>query len=185
MSNCGVCGREVYRRPCNHEIPSASPRERVSTLGFFIGPHIRREYWCSSQEAESREISISCKNLFLNRCKVNMFKLNWVFLVSVGVTVFSFLNREEFGSMPYIAFLSKWVFWSFNRGDQVFVLKSGDSQRNPDCWEACPIVNKGPKIASILDLLTHKKLAIDFWISFHQLLNNIYSRILVILYTTQ
>ena len=24
----------------------------------------------------SREISISCKNLFLNRCKINMFKLN-------------------------------------------------------------------------------------------------------------
>ena len=43
---------------------------------FFIGPHIRREYWCSSQEAESREISISCKNLFLNRCKINMFLLN-------------------------------------------------------------------------------------------------------------
>ena len=46
----------------------------VSTLGFFIGPHIRHEYWCSSQEAESREISKSCKNLFLNRCKINMFK---------------------------------------------------------------------------------------------------------------
>ena len=50
-------------------------REWVSTLGFFIGPHIRREYWCSSQEAELREISISCKNLFLNRCKINVFKL--------------------------------------------------------------------------------------------------------------
>ena len=51
-------------------------RERVSTLVFFlIGPHNRRKYWCSSQEAESREISISCKNLFLNRCKINLFKL--------------------------------------------------------------------------------------------------------------
>ena len=29
----------------------------------------------SSQEAESREISISCWNLFLNHCKINMFKL--------------------------------------------------------------------------------------------------------------
>ena len=43
---------------------------------FFIGPHIWREYWCSSQEAESREISISCKDLFLNRCKINMFELD-------------------------------------------------------------------------------------------------------------
>ena len=49
--------------------------ERVSTLGFLTGPHIRREYSCSSQEAELREISRSSKNLFLNRCKINMFKL--------------------------------------------------------------------------------------------------------------
>ena len=55
--------------------PEFESRELVSTLGFFIGPHIRLEYWCSSQEAESREISISCWNLFLKRCKINMFKL--------------------------------------------------------------------------------------------------------------
>ena len=72
---CGVRGLEVERRPCNHEVPSSSPGSGSQSLGFFIGPHIRREY-CSSQEAESREISISCKNLFLNRCKINMFKLN-------------------------------------------------------------------------------------------------------------
>ena len=73
---CGVRGREVERRPCNHEVPSSSPGRGSQLWDFFIGPHIRREYWCSSQEAESREISISCKNLFLNRCKINMFKLN-------------------------------------------------------------------------------------------------------------
>ena len=32
-------------------------------FGIFIGPHILQEYWCSFQEAESREIS---NNLFLN-----------------------------------------------------------------------------------------------------------------------
>ena len=42
---------------------------------FFIGPHIWREYWRSCQEAEPREICISSKNLFLNLCKINIFKL--------------------------------------------------------------------------------------------------------------
>ena len=65
--------------------PEFESRERVSTLGFFIGPHIRREYWCSSQEAGSREISISCKNFFLNRCKINMFKLNAFSLVKAKI----------------------------------------------------------------------------------------------------
>ena len=64
--------------------PEFESRERVSTSGFFIGPHIRREYWCSSQEAESREISINCKNLFLNRCKINMIKLNNVHEVCIN-----------------------------------------------------------------------------------------------------
>ena len=64
--------------------PKFESRERVSILGFFIGPHIWREYWCSSQEAESREISISCKNLFLNRCKINMFKLKKKNIVGKG-----------------------------------------------------------------------------------------------------
>ena len=71
----GVRGREVERRPCNLEVPSSIPGSGCQLWDFFIGPHIRREYWCSSQEAESREISISCKNLFLNRCKINMFKV--------------------------------------------------------------------------------------------------------------
>ena len=48
-------------------------------LGIFIGPHIRPEYLCSSQEAESREISICCKNLFLVRCKIDMFKQKFQF----------------------------------------------------------------------------------------------------------
>ena len=62
----GVRGREVERRPRNLEVPSSIPGSGCQLWDFFIGPHIRREYWCSSQEAESREISISCKNLFLN-----------------------------------------------------------------------------------------------------------------------
>ena len=73
-----VRGREVECRPRNLEVPSSIPGSGCQLWDFFIGPHIRREYWCSSQEAESREISISCKNLFLNRCKINMFKLNTI-----------------------------------------------------------------------------------------------------------
>ena len=65
--------------------PEFESQELVSTLRFFSGPHIRHEYWCSSQEAESREISISCKNLFLNRCKINMFKLTSNFSFSHSV----------------------------------------------------------------------------------------------------
>ena len=44
-------------------------------FGIFSDPNDRREYWCSSKEAESIEISISFKNLFLNRCIINMCKL--------------------------------------------------------------------------------------------------------------
>ena len=63
----GICGHEVERRLRNHEVPSLIPKAGVN-LGIFNGPHIQRKYWCSSQEAESRESSISCKNLFLNQC---------------------------------------------------------------------------------------------------------------------
>ena len=75
---CGVRGREVERRPRNLEVLSSIPGSGFQLWDFLIGPHVRREYWCSSQEAESREISISCKNLFLNRCKINMFKLKLI-----------------------------------------------------------------------------------------------------------
>ena len=57
------------RRPRYHRVPSSD-----INFGIFIGPHIRREYWYSSLEAESREIRVSCKNLFLNRYEINMFK---------------------------------------------------------------------------------------------------------------
>ena len=71
--SCGVHSREVQRRPRNHEVPSL-----CVNFGIFIDPHIWREYWCSSQEAESIEIGISCKNLFLYQGKINMFKLNHI-----------------------------------------------------------------------------------------------------------
>ena len=51
---------------------------RIGHWAICCLPVIGPEYWCSSQEAEPREISISCKNLFLNRCKINMFKLKTV-----------------------------------------------------------------------------------------------------------
>ena len=75
LGSSGVRGREVECQPRNLEVPSSIPRSGCQLWDFFIGPHIQREYWCSSQEAESREISISYKNLFLNRCKINTFKL--------------------------------------------------------------------------------------------------------------
>ena len=71
-------GRASALQSCGPEFES---RERVSASEFLIGPHIRREYRCSSQEPESREISTSCKNLFLNLCRINIFnlKLNYTF----------------------------------------------------------------------------------------------------------
>ena len=71
----GVRGREVELWPHNLEVRSSIPGSGCQLQDFFIGPHIRREYWCSSQEAESREVSISCKNLFLNWYKISIFKL--------------------------------------------------------------------------------------------------------------
>ena len=66
LKSC-VPDREIEEQPYNRKV-------RVR----FPCPHIRHEYWCSSQEAESRDISISCMNLLLNRCKMNtcMFKLS-------------------------------------------------------------------------------------------------------------
>ena len=68
--------REVERWPRNHKVPSLIPWSGCQ-LRAFHWPNIRHEYWCGSQEAESREINISCKNLFLNRCgrSINIFKL--------------------------------------------------------------------------------------------------------------
>ena len=48
----GVCGPEVEGPPCNLEVPSSIPRSWCQLWDFFIGPHIQREYWFSSQEAE-------------------------------------------------------------------------------------------------------------------------------------
>ena len=103
-------------------------QERVSTLRFFIGPHIRRRYWYSSQEAESREISISCKNLFLNRCKINKLYrylhrtcvctnlhclVCWDFLKmqaywqrqKTAVNTWHCLNGSEVGQFRYITYM--------------------------------------------------------------------------------
>ena len=69
---CGVRVHEIEHRPCNPEVQSSIPRSRI-----FIGQQFCCEYWCSSQEAELREIGISCKNLIPIRCKIDtgMFKL--------------------------------------------------------------------------------------------------------------
>ena len=54
----GVSGHEVE---CHFD-------SRV--CGIFI--LLQRKSLCSAQEAELRETSISCKNLFLNQCQLNM-----------------------------------------------------------------------------------------------------------------
>ena len=50
---CGVRGREVERQPRNHEVPSSSPGRGSQLWDFSLARTFRREYWCSSQEAES------------------------------------------------------------------------------------------------------------------------------------
>ena len=49
--NCGVRGREVERRPCNHEVPSSSPGSGsqlrdfslAHTFGASTGSRIERD----------------------------------------------------------------------------------------------------------------------------------------------
>ena len=91
---CGVHGREVERRPRNLEVPSSIPESECQLWDFSIGQHIRHEYRCTSHEAELKEISISCKNLFLNRFKINMLKLNvrQIILLIVSETVLEINN---------------------------------------------------------------------------------------------
>ena len=73
-TECGVCGLEFECWPRNHSVLWES------ALGLIIGPHIQHKHWCSSQEAESREINICCTKLFLNQCKLNMLKVRkaWI-----------------------------------------------------------------------------------------------------------
>ena len=61
--SCGVHGREVELPPRNLEVPILIPGSGCQFWDFFIGTLIWRQYWCSSQKAESREISISCLEL--------------------------------------------------------------------------------------------------------------------------
>ena len=72
--NGAVHGHEIQRWPRNPRIPSSIPESRCQ-LGFSLAHtfSIQHENWCSSQEAELREIRISCKNLLLKQCKINMF----------------------------------------------------------------------------------------------------------------
>ena len=71
----GVHGREVECLPRNHKVPSSIPWS-MCQMKFSSAKTFGASTQCSSQEAEFREISGSCKNLFLNHCKINKFKLN-------------------------------------------------------------------------------------------------------------
>ena len=82
-----------------HEVPSSIPVSGGQLWNFFIGPHIRREYRCSFQEAESRKISISCKSLFLKRCKLNMLKNN------ANITLFQRDNTTSHTARDTVNFL--------------------------------------------------------------------------------
>ena len=55
-SESGVRGREVEHRPRNLEVPSSIAGSGCQLWDFSIGLQIRLQYWCSSQEAASREI---------------------------------------------------------------------------------------------------------------------------------
>ena len=68
--NGGVRGREVECPTRNHKVSSLIPGTEVN-FGIFVCPHLRREYWCISPEAQSREIRISCRTLFLHEYKIN------------------------------------------------------------------------------------------------------------------
>ena len=65
-----VSGCEVECGPCNLKVLSSIPR-----IGYQLWDFHWHECLYISEQAELREISISCKNLFLNRCKKDMFKL--------------------------------------------------------------------------------------------------------------
>ena len=67
---CGVRACELEGWPCKHKVPSSTPGSGCQ-LWDFCSARVLAEF----QEAESREISIGCKNLFFNRCKMNMFNL--------------------------------------------------------------------------------------------------------------
>ena len=67
----------VVVRPRNHDVPSSIPRSGCQLLDFHWPTH----YWCSSMKAKSRENRISCKNLFINRCKIDMFELSYSSLI--------------------------------------------------------------------------------------------------------
>ena len=74
---CGVHGREAEGRPHNHKDPNSIPGSGCQLWDIYWSTHLGLVLM-SSQVAESKEISISCKNLFLNRCKINMFKLKQI-----------------------------------------------------------------------------------------------------------
>ena len=63
---CGVRGREKERLPYNLKVRDRFLGASVN-FRIFISPYIQ------FPEARSRVISISCKNSFLNRCKINIF----------------------------------------------------------------------------------------------------------------
>ena len=68
-------------------------RERVLTLVLLFGPRIWCKYFCDFQLAVSKEISVSCKTLFPNQCKMNKF--NTLFGVLAVSTVFQLFNGDS------------------------------------------------------------------------------------------
>ena len=73
MTTTGVCGCEAEHWPHNRKVPSSIPGSRCQLWDFHNWYTHLHQYWCSFQDAEFREISISRNNLFLNQYKINMF----------------------------------------------------------------------------------------------------------------
>ena len=86
-SQCGVRGCVVECWPCNHEVPSSNPGSGSQLWDFSLA-HTFGASTGVVPRKQNQEISTSCKNLFLNRCKVNMFKL-----ISLSLT--KFLSVDE------------------------------------------------------------------------------------------
>ena len=70
-----VRGREVECQPCNHDVPSSSPSSGSQLWDFSLAHTFCTSTGVVPRKQNRERLVLSCWNLFLNRCKMNMFKL--------------------------------------------------------------------------------------------------------------
>ena len=83
----GAHDSEVERRPHYHQVVSSNLGSGCQLWNCSLDYTIGAEYLCSSQEAESREKSLSCKNLFLNRYTFGLSQTSLGFYLPKGTSV--------------------------------------------------------------------------------------------------